>query len=125
MWHSLWSAEKVARVQFKQFIANLDRKSAFNDEEGIVLLIMKVQGGPLQVSDGCLDEVKAAIYICACNPKQPWVGSNHDGLLSLSLADVQRRSHKLAPVLHSRYSRGSRDTWAASFCNQTSHYIGD
>src|SRR5262244_1520449 len=90
MWHSLWSAEKVARVQLKQFIANLDRKSAFNDEEGIVLLIMKVQGGPLQVTAGCLYEVKAAIDICACNPKQPWLGCNHDGLLSLSLSDDQR-----------------------------------
>jgi hypothetical protein len=90
MWHSLWSADKVARVQLKQFIANLERKSAFNDEEGIVLLIMMVQGRPLQVSDSCLHEVKAAIDICACNPKRPCVGSNHDGLLSLSLSDDQR-----------------------------------
>jgi hypothetical protein len=51
---------------------------------------MKMQGRTLQVSDGCLDEVKAAIDICASNPKQPWVGSNHDGLLSLSLSDDQR-----------------------------------
>src|SRR5215813_2151960 len=90
MWHSLWSADKVARVQLKQFIANLDRKSALNDEEGIVLLIMKVQGRPLQVSDGRLHEVKAAIDICTCNPKRPWVGSNHDGLLTLSLSEDQR-----------------------------------
>src|SRR5262245_51889860 len=112
MWHSLWSAEKVARVQLKQFIANLDCKSAFNDEEGIVLLIMKVQGGPLQVSDGCLYEVKAAIYICACNPKRPWVRSNHDGFLSFSLSDDQRRSHKLPPVLNNRYSRSSEIKFA-------------
>src|SRR5262252_10519613 len=85
----LGAQDKVARVQLKQLIANLDRKGAFNDEESIVLLIMKVQGGPLQVSDGCLHEVKAAIYICACNPERPWVGSNHEGLLSLSLSDDQ------------------------------------
>src|SRR5262245_17472316 len=90
MWHSLRSADNVARVQLKQFIANLDRKSAFNHEEGIVLLVMQVQGRSLQVGDRSLHQVKVAIDICACNPKRPWVGSNHDGLPSLSLSDDQR-----------------------------------
>jgi hypothetical protein len=45
VWHSFWSADNVARVQVKQLIASLDRKGALDDEEGVVLLMMKVKGG--------------------------------------------------------------------------------
>jgi hypothetical protein len=82
--------QEVARVQLKQLIANLHRKRAREDEEGIVLLMMKVQWRALQISDGCLHEVKAAIYICTRDPKRPWIRSNHDGLLALSFSDDQR-----------------------------------
>src|SRR5689334_20056945 len=72
MWHSLWSADNVARLQLEQLIANLYRKGAFDDEEGIVLLVMKCKGGT------CRWVMVASIKSKRPSTSAPVIRNNHE-----------------------------------------------